>query len=570
MTELNAAVMPAPTQLVQPRQQGEFGQWPQHMAEEDASIQYANLAQQDPVEAKAAEQKAFSLRYTTQFQHVGSDVARAMLCMASITAPPVALNRERSPLDLIAVVDRSGSMHGAKIALVQQALKYLLTQLTPRDRLSVISFDERAYTIFALRAATPEQRSLMSEMVDRHPQMQASGGTNIWQGLSAALCAVRARRLTTANSAIFLLTDGQGGAPTREQLAQSLQTMQAPVPIHCFGFGADHDAKVMAMVAEEGKGSFAYVESEAMVGDAFATCLGGMLSVFAQDISLQIMLPPDAKLAAPQVHSKYRVTQPASGQLGALVAIPDMFCDETRDIVFELVLPRLASPNPQMSLCTLELAWTNAATHTRESGAAVHACVARPEGAGTSETNRVLDLHRNRVQAALAMSEATVLGEAGDLTRARARCDAAMAYLGESCSRDSAAVQALLQDLRACRERFADRRTWEHGGQAFVAQCSSEHWQQRSCSSRTPSYVTPTQRLQQQQNASYSSSSSAASITTSSSSSSSSVRPTSAPAATPYPAHDAETVLVPAVHDDDDDDVPCLEDDECAVMELVD
>jgi Mg-chelatase subunit ChlD len=142
MTELNAAVMSAPSQLVQPRQQGDvFGQWPRHMAEEDASIQYANLDQQDPEEAKAAEQKTFSLRYTTQFQHVGSDAERAMLCMASITAPPVVLNRERSPLDLIAVVDRSGSMTGAKIALVQQALKYLLTQLTPRDRLSVISFD---------------------------------------------------------------------------------------------------------------------------------------------------------------------------------------------------------------------------------------------------------------------------------------------------------------------------------------------------------------------------------------------------------------------------------------------
>jgi Mg-chelatase subunit ChlD len=48
---------------------------------------------------------------------------------------------ERTNVDLICVIDVSGSMSGEKIALVKSTMKYLLDALTPADRLSIITFE---------------------------------------------------------------------------------------------------------------------------------------------------------------------------------------------------------------------------------------------------------------------------------------------------------------------------------------------------------------------------------------------------------------------------------------------
>ncbi|CAF4302978.1 unnamed protein product [Rotaria sp. Silwood2] len=51
----------------------------------------------------------------------------------------------RVPIDLVCVVDQSGSMSGAKMILLKQTLMYITEQLTELDRLAIISFDNHAY-----------------------------------------------------------------------------------------------------------------------------------------------------------------------------------------------------------------------------------------------------------------------------------------------------------------------------------------------------------------------------------------------------------------------------------------
>lgn len=52
--------------------------------------------------------------------------------------------KKRPAVDLVCVIDESGSMQGAKIDLVKQTLLYVLEILNERDRLSLILFSSGA------------------------------------------------------------------------------------------------------------------------------------------------------------------------------------------------------------------------------------------------------------------------------------------------------------------------------------------------------------------------------------------------------------------------------------------
>ena len=55
------------------------------------------------------------------------------------------LNELRVPVDIVCVVDQSGSMQGEKMILLKETLDYIIEQMSPLDRLAIISFDTKAY-----------------------------------------------------------------------------------------------------------------------------------------------------------------------------------------------------------------------------------------------------------------------------------------------------------------------------------------------------------------------------------------------------------------------------------------
>lgn len=56
-----------------------------------------------------------------------------------------ASSSSRVPIDLICVVDQSGSMAGEKLALLKQTLIYIVEQMSELDRLAIVSFNTDAF-----------------------------------------------------------------------------------------------------------------------------------------------------------------------------------------------------------------------------------------------------------------------------------------------------------------------------------------------------------------------------------------------------------------------------------------
>ena len=72
--------------------------------------------------------------------------------LVTLQAPPSlslpdgeTLSSSHTPIDLVCVVDQSGSMSGEKMLLLKQTLVYITEQMNDLDRLAIVSFDTRAY-----------------------------------------------------------------------------------------------------------------------------------------------------------------------------------------------------------------------------------------------------------------------------------------------------------------------------------------------------------------------------------------------------------------------------------------
>lgn len=57
-----------------------------------------------------------------------------------------------------------------------------------------------------------------------------------------------------------------------------------------FGFSLDHDSSDMHSISNASCRTFSFIESVSMVPDAFARCIGGFLSIMAQELQLIIRL----------------------------------------------------------------------------------------------------------------------------------------------------------------------------------------------------------------------------------------------------------------------------------------
>ncbi|TVU48415.1 hypothetical protein EJB05_08051 [Eragrostis curvula] len=134
----------------------------------------------------------------------------------------------RAPLDLVTVLDVSGSMAGDKISLLKHAMSFVIQTLGPNDRLSVITFSSTARRLFPLRRMTLTGRQQALQAVS---SLVASGGTNIADGLRKGAKVIEDRRLKNPVCSIILLSDGQDTYSDRTQLNEErgfLVTLHVP------------------------------------------------------------------------------------------------------------------------------------------------------------------------------------------------------------------------------------------------------------------------------------------------------------------------------------------------------
>lgn len=406
---------------------------------------------------------------------------------------PQSSQDSRAPVDLVTVLDVSGSMSGTKLALLKRAMGFVIQNLGPSDRLSVIAFSSTARRHFPLRRMTETGKLEALQAVN---SLVSSGGTNIAEGLRKGFKVVVDRKWKNPVCSIILLSDGQdtytisGTSMTRPQadykslLPTSIHRNGSSgfrIPVHAFGFGSDHDAASMHSISEISGGTFSFIEAEGVIQDAFAQCIGGLLSVVVQELQVKVeSLHPRLEIGSIQAGS-YKSSIMANAIMG-FVDVGDLYAEEERDFLVTVNIP-VDGTSDEMSLLKVSCTYRDPMTKgmmTLEEASQVK--IQRPEITGTRVVSMEVEKQRNRLRAAEAMAEARAAAENGDLARAVSvleSCGKALSETASTRAGDRLCI-ALCAELKEMQERMASRRVYETSGRAYILSGLSSHSWQRA------------------------------------------------------------------------------------------
>lgn len=158
------------------------------------------------------------------------------------------------PLNVCLVLDCSTSMQGLRLDTVKLSAIELIRQLKSNDILSVVAFSDRAHVI--IPAGSNYHRL---EIETRIQHLQASGGTEIYQGLETGYAEVRRYRTRSHVNHIILITDGRTYGDEQECLKLVDRANIDGVGISALGIGGQWNDAFLDTIASRTGGSSQFV-----------------------------------------------------------------------------------------------------------------------------------------------------------------------------------------------------------------------------------------------------------------------------------------------------------------------
>ena len=253
--------------------------------------------------------------------------------LARVVAPRAVAAAGRPPVNLAIVLDRSGSMSGAKLDVAKAAVEEAVGRLRPDDRFSVVVYDDIVDVVIESTVASAEARR---GVIERLRAIEARGSTNLGEGWLRGCEQVASHLAERGVNRCLLLTDGLAnvGLTDLDQLATHAAALRARgVSTSTFGVGNDFDERLLQELADSGGGHFYYIADAPQIRDAITSEVGETLDVVARDVHLEITARDDIRI---EPISPYRAT--TRGHRTA-VALGDLGSEQVLEVVLRLTFP---------------------------------------------------------------------------------------------------------------------------------------------------------------------------------------------------------------------------------------
>lgn len=201
---------------------------------------------------------------------------------------------ERPPLNLVFLIDTSGSMEDAnKLPLLKQSLSLMLSELRPEDQVAIVTYAGSAGEVLPPTAA--KDRAAILSALDN---LMAGGSTAGAEGLELAYQVAEGMKAEGEVTRILLATDGDfnvGVSDPDGLEAYVAKKRETGTYLSVLGFGRGNlDDAVMQSLAQNGNGTAAYIDTLNEARKVLVDQLTGALFPIADDVKIQVEWNPAA------------------------------------------------------------------------------------------------------------------------------------------------------------------------------------------------------------------------------------------------------------------------------------
>lgn len=202
------------------------------------------------------------------------------------------LERERKPIDVVLLIDTSGSMRGRPLEDAKNAARRFVDSMGPEDRIAVVSFASEPRVLQDFTADRVRLSSVIGGLA-------ATGDTTLYDGL------VQAARLAAASQAeeryVVVLSDGSDTQSLNSADSAAKALLAAGTPLYAVALkSGDYNPAALDAIAKASKGRMTTVVDSAS--------LAGIYEAIAEELQQRFEV-------------EYRSTRPNTPQLELTVSL---------------------------------------------------------------------------------------------------------------------------------------------------------------------------------------------------------------------------------------------------------
>lgn len=228
---------------------------------------------------------------TSRTQLGAIDSAQLLYVLVEMMPPQERGSKKSLPLNIALVVDRSTSMKGNRMKQVKVAANLIIDKLASVDTVSIVAYSDRAEVI-SPSARLENKLAVQTKIRSILP----SGGTEIYQGLKAAVRELSKVALDKHVNHLILLTDGRTYGDESDCLEIARQASARGIGFSAFGIGTDwNDAFLDELVGHSG-GHSAFISEPEQVIHHLRQRIAGLGAIYAQNVRLQTAFPMEVTL----------------------------------------------------------------------------------------------------------------------------------------------------------------------------------------------------------------------------------------------------------------------------------
>jgi Ca-activated chloride channel family protein len=340
----------------------------------------------------------------------------------------------RTPLNLAVVLDKSGSMTGAKLEKAKQAAFAVVDRLGPKDVFSLVIYSDAARVL--VPAQKVEDKDTLREKIEG---IEAGGCTALYAGVNTGARQIHEYLSSKRINRVILLSDGLanvGPSSTRDLRRLGRELAESGISVTTIGVGDDYNEDLMAGLAEASDANYYYVQDTERLPEIFAKELGELLTVAARDVRIEIICPDGVKPLGFIGRAEKFITQKASVNLSQFTLGQDRY-----------LFLRCLVTRPEPEVARVKVSYTDELDNgsSQSADGVVRMRYTEDPLISDRSVNAAVHAEKVLVLTAEAKDKAIALADAGDYKQAAATLNMQKQDLSAACADAPAEVQVRIR-----------------------------------------------------------------------------------------------------------------------------